>query len=206
MSTLDSIDDLYMTLGILSPGVIILYVRSQFYAGRFTINLSAILSYFTVSFVYYAIVFPFFDAKTFFENSQGVGVLDWFLFVFFVPCGLGLFLGLDVQKGIFRRFLNGFGLNPVHIIPTAWDWKFSTSLGEQWVLVTLKDGTKFAGFLGKESFISSDPAERDIYIQWVYDIDETDKWTARNNCGAWIAGREIKTIEFWPYSPNGEPQ
>ena len=28
----------------------------------------------------------------------------------------------------------------------------------QWVLVTLKDGTRFAGFCGTGSFMSSDPA------------------------------------------------
>ncbi len=31
-------------------------------------------------------------------------------------------------------------------------------MSAQWVLVTLKDGTRFAGFCGSESFMSSDPA------------------------------------------------
>ena len=41
----------------------------------------------------------------------------------------------------------------------------------QWVLVTLKDGTRFAGYCGPQSFISSDPAEHDMYIEQTYDLD-----------------------------------
>ena len=47
-------------------------------------------------------------------------------------------------------------LYTVHVMPTAWDWKIG-DMTEQWVLVTLKDGTRFAGLCGSDSFISSDP-------------------------------------------------
>ena len=69
----------------------------------------------------------------------------------------------------------------------------------QWVLVTLKDGTRFAGFCGSESFMSSDPTERDIYIQRIYDIDDENKWSPRGDNGVLIAAGEVQTIEFWPY-------
>lgn len=69
----------------------------------------------------------------------------------------------------------------------------------EWVLVTLKNGTRFAGFCGTDSFMSSEPAERDLYIQWVYDLDDEDNWQPRGETGLLIAGGEISTIEFWPY-------
>ena len=72
---------------------------------------------------------------------------------------------------------------------------------QQWVLVTLKDGTRFAGFCGEESFMSSDPGERDIYIQWTYDIDDHNNWSSRGESGVLIAAGEVQTTEFWPYNP-----
>ena len=63
----------------------------------------------------------------------------------------------------------------------------------EWVLVTLKDGTRFAGYCGPDSFMSSDPAERDLYIQWVYDLDDEDGWRSRGETGLLIAGGEINT-------------
>ena len=76
---------------------------------------------------------------------------------------------------------------------------------EQWVLVTLKDGTRFGGFYGAQSFTSSSPDERDMYIQWVYDIDEDGTWSVPDSeNGLLIAAGEIRTIEFLPYE--GESQ
>ena len=71
---------------------------------------------------------------------------------------------------------------------------------QQWVLVTLKNGTRFAGFCGARSFISSIPSEQDIYIQHVYDMDEDDEWHLREDCSVLITSGEVSTIEFWPYS------
>ena len=70
---------------------------------------------------------------------------------------------------------------------------------EQWVLVTLKDGTRFAGFCGSDSFMSSDPSERDIYIQQVYDVDDDNNWSSSAEKALLIIADEIQTIEFWPY-------
>ena len=91
-------------------------------------------------------------------------------------------------------------MHPVHVILAAWDWKFSSS-EQNWVLVTLKGDTKFAGFCGVNSFISSDPNERDIFIGKVYDFDD-DKWIdndriAKNVKSVLITAGEIKTIGFW---------
>lgn len=83
-------------------------------------------------------------------------------------------------------------------MPTAWDWKFG-NMNSQWVLVVLKDGTHFGGLCGPDSFVSSDPTERDIYIQWVYDIDDEKNWHPRGETGVLICAGEVRTIEFWPY-------
>lgn len=87
-------------------------------------------------------------------------------------------------------------LDPIHQTPSAWDWTFS-DLNEQYVLVKLNNGTMFGGFLGADSFISSDPDERDLYIEEIFETDDNDKWIA-NGHGVYLTGREISSIEFLP--------
>ncbi len=71
----------------------------------------------------------------------------------------------------------------------------------QWVLVTFKDGTYLRGYCGPNSFISSDPTERDMYIERVYDLGDNGLWVDQDEKGALIAPGEISTIEFWPCHP-----
>ena len=52
--------------------------------------------------------------------------------------------------------------------------------------------------MGLDSFVSSDPSERDIYVQEIYHIDDEGNWKSQNH-GALIASGEVSTIEFWPY-------
>lgn len=201
MPDLNLFDNPYMIVGLLVPGLIVLSVRSQFLTGRRPSHSAALLSYLTVSVIYYALALPFVDFILSFQKPDNSNVLlTWFALIFIGPALLGLLLGVNIQKDLFRSVLQYFGLNPIHVIPTAWDWKFG-NMTEQWVLVTLKDGTRFAGFCGDESFMSSDPSERDIYIQWTYDIDDQNNWSSRGENGVLIAAGEVQTIEFWPYNP-----
>ena len=203
MLDLKSLDSYYPALGFLVPGLIALFVRSQFVTGRSPPHTAALLPYLTISIIYYALALPVVDFVLSLEESGYRRPLAWFGLVFIGPALFGLVLGIDIQKGFSRRIIQRLGLNPVHVMPTAWDWKFGSSMANQWVLVTLNDGTRFAGFCGeKYSFMSSDPYERDIYIQWIYDIDDESKtWSSRGDTGVLITAGEVSTIEFWPYTP-----
>ena len=141
----------------------------------------------------------------FHDNLFVGGTFAWFLYILIIPVFFGLAIGINIQKNFVRRALQRVSLNPLHAIPTAWDWKFGRmQVTGEWVLVTLKNGTCFAGFCGPESFMSSEPDERDLYIQWIYDIDDDGKWLPLRETGLLVAGGEISTIEFWPSQPGGD--
>ena len=199
MPDLKSLDNIYLLLGFLAPGLIILFIRSQFTTGRIPSQAEASLAYLAISVIYYAIALPLIEAIQSAHLMGYAKAAAWFGLVFVGPAIAGVILGIDVQRGYFFRFLQRLGLHPVHAIPTAWDWKFGQRTG-QWVLVTLKNGTQFAGLCDGDSFISSDSKERDIYIGKIYDIGDDNVWTPSENRSLFIASGEISTIEFWPYS------
>lgn len=197
MSNLMVLDNIYFVLFFFVPGLIVLFVRSQFVTGANFPHSAALLPYLAISVIYNAFAFPLIDIVVAIDKPIYGKVLALFSLVFAGPALLGLVLGVNIQENLFRRLLQKCGLNPVHVIPTAWDWKFG-NMTEQWVLVTLKDGTRFAGFCGSDSFMSSNPAERDIYIQQVYDVDDDDNWSSSGKKALLITADEVQTIEFWP--------
>lgn len=195
------------------PGFIILFVRSQFVVGRILPYPAGFLGYLTVSTVYWALLF--FMCIPIVEGMLGVLVmcgLWWAVpipnsvkgltYVVFLPILVGVLVGRVSKYNLVYETLNKFRLNPVHPTPSAWDWTFA-DFNEQFVLVKLKNGTLFGGFMGKESFVSSDPEERDIYIQEIYEIDKKNRWTSKRH-GVFVTNGVISTIEFMPLSINGE--
>ena len=200
MPDLISTDNAYLILFFLVPGIVVLYVRAQFLTGWHPLQPTEILSYFTISVIYYALALPFVDGVLPIINLEPKSLLAWFTLVFLGPAVFGLFLGIAVQKNWFFRALQLLGLNPVHPVPTAWDWKFGR-MESQWVLVTLQDGTRFAGYFDSKSFASSDPSERDIFIRRICDIDSENIWHLRNEKSVLISSDQVQTIEFWSNNP-----
>lgn len=186
------------------PGIIILYFRAQFITGRLSPIAEGAVSYLTLSLIYQAVSYPITSTYLF-----GIGPMTlcrwvgWFAFIFAVPAVVGVLLGLNLRKGWLKVLINKFGISTIHPVNCAWDWHFG-QCGECWVAVVLKDGTKWYGFMGRNSFMSSDPAERDLYIESVYVVEnEGDPWTPRGN-SVWIAHGEIQSLEFLPNHRNEE--
>ncbi len=59
------------------------------------------------------------------------------------------------------------------------------------------------GFCGLESFMSSDPEETGIYIQWIHDVDDENNGSPRGRAEALIADGEVQSMEFRPNASQG---
>ncbi len=130
----------------------------------------------------------------------------WGAYVFLGPFVIGIAIGTMIQRNFLfwmaeKAPFTWLKVRPLSHIPTAWDWKFGQT-EQEFVLVVLKDGTEFSGLLGPDSFISTDPAERDIYIQKLFELDENGDWLATEK-SLYVGKNEIRTMEFWPAGTNG---
>jgi len=188
---------IYLTFALVVPGLVITYFRAQFLTGRMQKHSEALLTYLALSAIYGAIALPFIGWLQASTPSAHLAIWHWFIIVFFGPALLGTILGYVTRTEALRRLLHYFGINPVHAVPTAWDWKFG-NMGQQLVIVTLKDDTKFAGYCGRGSFMSSDPAERDLFVEKIYSWGDDDQWIDNGDHELWVASNEIRTIEFFP--------
>ena len=189
-------ESLYIVVAFILPGLIASYVRSQFLSGRIQSQSESILTYLTLSLVYAGMVIPIFGE---FPGTTVDGSRDgllWFAIIFIGPAAFGGVLGFIAQQGPGRRILRRWGINSDHVIPSAWDWRFS-SLEECWVMITLKNETKFAGYCGQNSFMSSDPSERDMFIEHVFAVGDDDTWKSCPGKSLLVTSGEISTIEFW---------
>ena len=192
--------EIFTVIGLVVPGFIIAKVRQQFITGQREAVSKELLEYLTFG----AINFAFFSWLIYLlgHGSLGIGwrATGWLVVILIGPVVLGMASGIAAQKGLKHRLLGAWpfrlvDVKSVHAVPTAWDWKFSKMPG-QFVLIYLKDGRYFAGYCGADSFISSNPNERDLYVEDVYDLDENDKWI-KTRKSLLVLANEISTIEFW---------
>jgi Family of unknown function (DUF6338) len=196
MPDLKGLENIEQVIALLVPGLIALFMRSQFITGRQPPLNEAILPYFVMTLIYYGLAFPLLAYVSTLQEPNWRRIAAWFLLVIIGPAIFGTLLGISSQRGYLRRLMRKLGLNPVHPSPTAWDWWFGQP-HERWIIIGLKDGTKFYGYFGLKSFVSSDPKERDIFVEKVYYIQEDETWKDTGQKGLLVSQSEILTLEFF---------
>ena len=155
-----------LVAGLVTPGYIILFMVSRFTTGR-----PSFASSLAVSSAFYVLVWALFDfgfAMDVAEHVRGFDV-NWHvaMIVVEVPAVIGVLAGLAVQKEWIYLLLRFVKLDPVHGIPSAWDWKFMRA-DRQWITVHLNNGTDVLAVYSKDCFVSTDPNARDLYLSNVY--------------------------------------
>lgn len=179
----------------LAPGLIILGIRQKFVAGPVPSLQDRAISYAAVSAVYYAIFHP---SIAFLETTLQIGkwsasALEYVV----IPLIFGALLGLETFFDAATRFWSKIGIQPVHHVPTAWDYAFSRLQRGTYVIVTLTDGSQVSGVYGAGSFSSSSKDERDILIDDVWEVEE-GVWTrAPAPKSVLLCGKDIRTVELF---------
>ena len=86
----------------------------------------------------------------------------------------------------------------IHPILKPWDYIFGRR-NAYWVIIHLQDGRKIGGKYDKNSFASSYPAEEQIYLEEVWELDEKSAFKKRidRSNGIIILGKDISSIEFF---------
>lgn len=199
MPDFKSIENLQLILLFVVPGLIALFVRSRFIAGRTPSVKENILIFVVLSLIYYSFTIFFLERALSIKEPWVAQALVWVFLVLVGPAVFGFILGVAAQREYFTRLANWLGFTVVHIIPAAWDWRFSSiSRDGIFVMVTLTSGERVAGYFGSNSFASSDAGERDLYIEEEYTVTDEGVWEARReSVGLLISAREIRYIEFW---------
>lgn len=200
MPDLRGLDNIALIVAFIVPGLVILFVRTQFITGRLPPANEAILPYLVMTLIYYGTAFPLLEYVSTLRETGWWRAVVWLFLVIIGPASLGVLLGVGAQKGLFRWLMQKLGMNPIHPHPTAWDWWFAKPC-ERWIVIVLKDGTMFGGYFGSNSFASSDPKERDVFIETIYVIESNGMWTNTGEKGLLVSQSEIRTLEFLPVKP-----
>ncbi len=96
------------------------------------------------------------------------------------------------------RTLTFFTKRIPHPISKPWDYVFSKREA-YWVIVYLNDGTKIGGRYGSDSFASSYPADEQIYLQQVWEVNDDNRFlkAVERSKGILVSKKDIKAIEFF---------
>jgi len=199
MPDFKSVENLQLILLFIVPGIVALFVRSRFIAGRVPSTKENLLVYVVLSLFYYSFTIFFIEPALSIREPWIAQALVWILLILIGPAAFGFILGVAAQKEWFTRFANKLGLTIVHIIPAAWDWRFSSVPRDGvFIMVTLTSGERVAGLFRDNSFASSDMGERDLYIEEEYTVTDEGVWESRpEKVGILISAKEIRYIEFW---------
>jgi Family of unknown function (DUF6338) len=204
--SLANIDAVFIAIFFLVPGYIFLTFRNQVVAGQDRLGTEQLLAFVTYSALNLAL-FGWILLAIPRSAANWVVVLTWAFVLLIGPAVLGFASGYWTQKELGSRLYGFFGLSLVHPTARSWDWVFHR-VDPCFVLVTLKDGSQCAGYwgvnaAGTQSFASSDPKERDLYISQVFEISDKGPWRPTLK-SIFIAAGEIRTVEFIQEEKSGE--
>jgi Family of unknown function (DUF6338) len=206
MPKFSGIENFYLILFFIVPGIVALSVRSKFITGRSPSMSENMLGFFVISLVYYSLTI-FFIERVFTVREPWVAqAIAWILLILIGPAAFGLVLGIAAQREWASRLLyRVFDVSVVNIIPAAWDWRFSKiPRPGMFIMATLTSGERVAGYFGSASFASSDVSERDLYIEEEYTVTDEGTWEVRaERVGILIPVKEIRYIEFWQPQTEG---
>ncbi|MDR0997366.1 MAG: DUF6338 family protein, partial [Zoogloeaceae bacterium] len=191
MPNFQNIESLFLFVIFVIPGAIGLATYNLLNPGSQKNSGQILIDAVTYSLFNYAILLgPIYWAESsqWKENCPVIYVM----FYVFVLLGAPVIEALAIEK--FRKTETGQRFMP-HPTLKAWDYVFSQRK-EYWVVVSMKNGNKIAGYYGPDSFASSAPAQEQIYLErsWVIDDEGFDR-EKNHTAGVMIVSSDIEKIE-----------
>lgn len=204
MSALNN-NSLGLWLLFVVPGMVSYYFMSRFISYSNRSFESKIQNYFVLTILYLCLPASFLKIDSFIYNNE-FSKVNFILYTFIYPMIFGVMVGLLVKIDPFGRFFQfiekynwlrrlGFR-NYINPIDSSWEYIFSNMV-QQYVIVTLKNNEKYAGYLGERSFASSSGVRRDLFIDNLYTLDCNDKWTYSDGHSILIGEDQIVSVEFF---------
>jgi hypothetical protein len=183
---------IFFVPGFISMKVYDLYVPSE--RRDFSKSLMEAVSFSCVNFaaMYWAIVaihadnFPTNHPFWYYLASAGI--------LFVAPIFWPILYSRTMSLPFFRK-------RTIHPTPKPWDYVFSK--GESlWVIVHLRDGRRIGGRFDTQSFASSFPADEQIYIEEVWQLDSKGRFKRKvdDSRGLIISREDFEAIEFFQQS------
>jgi hypothetical protein len=141
-----------------------------------------------------AVIYKAWTEKAY-ETRPGTVGFAAVLLILCLPAAVGYLLGRMGQTRLLYRILAWCQMRVfAEDIPTAWDAVFSDDLRNCWAIVTLKNGREVRGLIGENTWFSSDPGDRDLYLFPVLKPDSEVEGYVR---GVYIKAEEISTIDLF---------
>jgi hypothetical protein len=134
-----------------------------------------------------------YNASIFIKNNPWILIILLFLYIF-IPFLMGYFIGKwDYNIGKYK-------LVRINSFPSAWD-EFFTNTTNCTLYIFLRNGTKVCGTFGQLSRASTNPKQRDIYLEKeiLLDNDGNIKEINESSNGLWINRDDIIYFKVLPY-------
>jgi hypothetical protein len=187
-------DKLALFLIFFVPGFISIKIYDLLVPGEtrdFSKSLLEAVSYSTLNFAALFWLIALIHGGNFYQQHFNLYYFSVFVIMVVAPaCWPFVFLRLATWRRVAKHF--------VHPIQKPWDYVFGKH-DPFWIIVHLKSGQKIGGRFGIESFASSNPADEQIYLEEVWELDDDGRFLepVENSRGIIVMNDEIRAVEFF---------
>lgn len=131
------------------------------------------------------------------EDGWRSGRLVLLLEILLLPVALGMLFGWSLTAGWKNALFRRLSVPIIHPVRTGYDFWFGAEPKPSVLILTFEDGTVISGYFGQNSLAASDPARRDIYLEYLYTQTEDGEWgEPKVKRSAIISLESVRSIEI----------
>jgi len=188
------IDKLVLFLIVFMPGFISIKIYDLLVPAErrdFSSSIFEVVGYSALNFAALSWLIIFMHSGKFYDAHK----IWYFIFLFFILFIAPIFWPILWLKLISLPRIAQYVVSPIQ---KPWDFVFGKRKS-YWIIVHLKDGRAVGGKFAEASSASTYPADEQIYLEEVWQIDENRNFIKpiERSKGIIILGDEIRAIEFF---------